>query len=90
MKQFYDNVQAIAELYTYEPADSDTLRYINEHAQSSMPGPYRITYNGVQLDSESIKTGIYNEAIYDCEYQLVATFYWESPEQETWWLLKYS
>ena len=90
MKQFYDNLQNITDSYLYEPADSETLKQINEHAQSSMPGPYRIIYKGVQLDEESIKTGIFNAAMYDCEYQLVTIFDWDSPEQETWWMLKYS
>ena len=32
-------------LYAYEYADDLTLKHVNEHAQMSLPGPYKIIYD---------------------------------------------
>jgi hypothetical protein len=70
MQHLYNTLEKIFNFYRFEPLDELTLKHINAHAQSIIPGPYRV--------------------VFDIKQSLHVVFDWESPEQQTWYTLKWT
>jgi hypothetical protein len=70
MQHLHNTLEKIFNFYRFEPLDDLTLKHINAHAQSIIPGPYRV--------------------VFDIKQSLLVVFDWESPEQQTWYTLKWT